>query len=386
MASAGDRSVFISYARKDGAQLAEQLLSDLRREGFDVWLDTQKIAGGATWTREIEEALDSAQVVLVLLTNGSYVSDICRAEQLRALRHGKCVIPLLAQRGADIPLHLETKDYRDFTAPSTQEVRIKELLQDIRGRKGVELKEEYRQTYVTAPPLPANFVDRPEALEVLRNALITDGESRHIALTALNGMSGIGKTMLAQALCRDPVVHQAFPDGIIWITVGKESAFDVVTRMREVGKALNDDLSRYDNELGSTNQYRNTIRSKAALIVIDDVWRARDVEPFRAESPRSRLLFTTRDASIAAAVGAQEHTADLLTHAQSREVLARWSGLRTDKLPCQADGLIRECGRLPLALSMIGAMLKSKPSAYWDRVLDHLGKADLEKIKVQFPD
>jgi WD40 repeat protein len=180
-------------------------------------------------------------------------------------------------------------------------------------------------------------------------------------------------------------VQQAFPDGIIWITVGKEPTFDVVTRMREVG-TLNDDLTRYDNELGCTNQYRTTIRSKAALIVIDDVWCARDVGPFRAESPRSRLLFTTRDASIAAAVGAQDHTAYLLTHEQSREVLARWSGLQTDKLPPQTVGLIRECGRLPLALSMIGAMLKSKPLAFWCRVLDLLGKADLEKIKAQFPE
>jgi hypothetical protein len=139
---------------------------------------------------------------VALLTNGSYKSGICRAEQLRALRLGKCVIPLLAQRGGDIPLYLEIKNYRDFTAPSTQEIRFKELLQDTRGRQGVELREEFRQTYVTALPLPANFVGRPEALESLRNALITDGESRHMALTALNGMGGIGKTMLAEALCQ----------------------------------------------------------------------------------------------------------------------------------------------------------------------------------------
>ena len=139
-------------------------------------------------------------------------------------------------------------------------------------------------------------------------------------------MGGIGKTVLAQALCHDEVVQQAFPDGIVWITIGKESAFDAVTRMREVGKALGDDLSRYENELAAKNQYRNTIRKKAALIVVDDVWRSSDLEPLRAEdSPRSRLLFTTRDASIAAALGAREHVADLLTEEQSREALARWS-------------------------------------------------------------
>jgi TIR domain len=111
MASVGRRAVFISYARKDGAELAHRLRGDLKREGFEVWLDTREIAGGTTWTKEIEEALDNADVVVALLTSGSYASEICRAEQLRALRHGKCVIPLRAQASGEIvPLHLEAKN------------------------------------------------------------------------------------------------------------------------------------------------------------------------------------------------------------------------------------------------------------------------------------
>lgn len=72
------------------------------------------------------------------------------------------------------------------------------------------------------------------------------------------------------------------------------------------------------------------------------------MEPFRAESLRSRLLFTTRDASIAAAVGADEHIADLLTLEQSRQLLARWCGLEPENLPSEAESMIRKCGRLPL--------------------------------------
>ena len=386
MPDSADGKVFISYARIDGAELAQRLQGDLRNQGYDAWLDKQRIRGGSSWTKEIETALDEADFVLALLTPGSYASEICRAEQLRSLRKGKCVIPLKAQRGAEIPLHLETKNYRDFTADTTYTEAFAKLLEDIHARSGVPLKEAFRQTYVTAPPLPVNFVERPEALTALRDALITDGGGRHIALTALEGMGGIGKTVLAKALCHDEVVQQAFPDGVIWITVGKESAFDVVTRLREVGKALNDDLTRYDNELGCTNQYRSTVRGKAALIVIDDVWEAGDVEPFLAESVRSRLLFTTRDANIAAAVGAREHIADLLTFEQSREVLARWSAKETAKPPPLADDLIQECGRLPLALSMVGAMLRGKSSTMWKRVHDLLRNANLEKISAQFPD
>ena len=82
---------------------------------------------------------------------------------------------------------------------------------------------------------------------------------------------------------------------------------------------------------------------------------------FGRSSPRSRLLFTTRDASIAAAMGAEEYVADLLTEEQSREVLARWCA-RSFESAAHAEDLIHECGRLPLALSMVGAMLRGKPA------------------------
>ena len=214
-------------------------------------LDKQRISGGATWTTEIEISLDETNYVLALLTSASYVSEICRAEQLRSLRKGKCVIPLLAQRGADIPLRLEAKHYRDFTSGETYTNSFGELLEDIHSGNGVLLKQEFRQTCMTVPPLPINYVDRPEAIAALRDALINDDGGRHTALTALEGMGGIGKTILAQALCYDEVVQQVFPDGVVWITVGKESTFDALTRMREVGRALRDGLSLYDTELGA---------------------------------------------------------------------------------------------------------------------------------------
>jgi hypothetical protein len=109
MASRRRASIFISYARRDGAELAAHLRHDLTKLGFDVWRDVDRIGGGAVWTREIEDGLDRCEIVLALLSPRAYVSDICRAEQLRGLRKGKCVIPVLAQTKSEIPLHLETK-------------------------------------------------------------------------------------------------------------------------------------------------------------------------------------------------------------------------------------------------------------------------------------
>jgi hypothetical protein len=93
------------------------------------------------------------------------------------------------------------------------------------------------------------------------------------------------------------------------------------------------DRPDYDTELGCINRYKTIMRDKAALIVLDDIWNPLDVEPFRAESPRSRLLFTTRDESIAAGTGAQLVPTAVLTLEQSRAMLARSSQSPIDKLP-----------------------------------------------------
>jgi WD40 repeat protein len=379
--------IFLSYARKDGSDLARRLHDDLKARGFAPWLDKRRIAAGASWTDEIEKALDAAAFFLAVMTRGSYESEICRAEQLRALRKGKLVIPLLGQSDPDVvPLYLETKNYRDLTGDYA--TTFAELLEDIANRRStVTLPTKYRQTqYDTVPALPMNYVERASELRALRDALITDGEGRHIALTALRGMGGIGKTILAQALCHDPVVQQAFPDGIVWLTIGRESITDTLTQLCEAGKALGDDLAHYENQTAAQNRFRSILRNQAALIVLDDVWNAHTVEPFLANSSRSRLLITTRDASIAAGTGATEHIANLLSEADAHSVLARWSGVAVEKQPPEAVALIKESGRLSLAVAMIGAMLRGKPEKYWAHVVALLGKADLAKIRAQFPE
>jgi WD40 repeat protein len=380
-------NVFISYARRDAADLAMRLRTDLAGYGLDVWLDTGRIDGGTTWTVEIEHAIDGSEVVLALLTPASYVSDICRAEQLRSLRRRKKVIPVLALAGADVPLHLETKHYRDFTKPAAYRAQMRLLLEDIRSGTGVvELRPAFGSTsYVTVPPLPRNYLARPAAVTNLRDRVLIDEPGPGIGLTALRGMGGIGKSILAIALCRDEAVQQAFPDGIVWTTVGREPAYPLITRMQEVRRALGDEPAAQESELQCIDRYRTTLQTKTALVVVDDVWRSKDIEPFLADAPRSRVLFTTRDASIAAATGAQEHEVGLLTIEESRSLLAQWSGVAVDALPPDARDVIDECERLPLALSMVGAMLRGKPPLFWSHVLKRLQGADLDKIQAQFP-
>jgi hypothetical protein len=48
-------------------------------------------------------------------------------------------------------------------------------------------------------------------------------------------MGGIGKTVLAQALCHDPAVQDAYPDGVIWATIGQNPTdLHLINQMREI--------------------------------------------------------------------------------------------------------------------------------------------------------
>ena len=94
--------VFCAYSHRDEG-LREQLgnhLSILRRQGtITVWHD-RKIGAGGEWEREIHEHLNTAHIILLLISSDFLASDYCYdIEMNRALeRHDTeeaCVIPII---------------------------------------------------------------------------------------------------------------------------------------------------------------------------------------------------------------------------------------------------------------------------------------------------
>jgi TIR domain/NB-ARC domain len=230
-------------------------------------LDQQRLKGGSSWSQEIEQALDAAEVVLTLLSSGAYQSEVCRGEQMRSLRHQKCVIPILVQANSDAPVYLEARQYGDFSDPAFYASRLEDLLADIEARSGSNLAVAYQETrYETVPPLPTNFVARPAELESLRQALLTHCRDRNIELVALRGMPGLGKTVLAQALCYDEAVQAVFPDGIVWVKLGKSpSDSNLIREMRETAKALGAIAHGFETPSESSKRLRGHPQGQASL-------------------------------------------------------------------------------------------------------------------------
>ena len=296
---------------------------------------------------------------------------------MRALRTGKTVIPVLAKSTAPRPLFLETLNYRQFPAQQN------ELVKDLGAKPQQAVLPQLR--YDTVPSPPQKFMPRENAVAAVRHLLFSsEGSSESIAVTAVAGMGGIGKTVLTIALCRDPTVRDAFPDGIAWITIGREWDGDFVPRMREVAKALGDDLGAYDNPIACQTQYRNLLRSKAALVVIDDVWNIQHLDQLLVDAPRSRFLFTTRDKTIVRTKTNRSYSADVLTTTEARALLALWSNLSPESLPpAESAAIIEACGALALALAQIGGSLRGLPVYEWRYTVDHLKNANISALQAQ---
>lgn len=133
--------LFVSYARRDGESLARRLETDLCAAGHEPWRDKPEVEAGESWSHEIEDAINACEALLAVLTAGSYESSICRGEQLRALRIGKRIIPLLAQIDADRPLYLEGAHYLDFSDNVTYPAHFSELLYHLARKAGHSLAQ-----------------------------------------------------------------------------------------------------------------------------------------------------------------------------------------------------------------------------------------------------
>src|SRR3954452_11623495 len=91
---AGQPRIFVSYARRDGREMAADLRARLAAQGFSLWQDLADLEGGRDWWRQITEAVDGVEYVLLAMTPAALASEVVRREWRYARQQGRCVIPV----------------------------------------------------------------------------------------------------------------------------------------------------------------------------------------------------------------------------------------------------------------------------------------------------
>ncbi|MGB0386352.1 MAG: NB-ARC domain-containing protein [Ardenticatenaceae bacterium] len=208
------------------------------------------------------------------------------------------------------------------------------------------------------PPMPSHtLIGRDQMLAGLRRRLFA-GDS--LALFALNGLPGVGKTALAIALAHDRQIREYFSDGILWAGLGRQP--DLSSHFTTWGIALGMAPSRLGQLTTVEEQARaihTVIGTRRMLLVIDDAWEINQALAFKLGGPNCAHILTTRLPDLAwdfAQEGAR--VVHELNEADSLALLGQFVPRLLTKQPEQARTLVKAVDGLPLALILMGRYLQ----------------------------
>ena len=177
------------------------------------------------------------------------------------------------------------------------------------------------------PAESAALVERRDELAAVvrqvrgaRSADRGDAPSRP-PVVALHGTGGFGKTTLAGQACRQ--LDDDFPDGVLWVELGEQpSEQRLVEACRDLVLLLGEPCPAFTDARAAGAHLGSVLGDRRLLLVVDDVWRARDLEPFLHGAPSTVRLVTTRVRSVLP-YGTPAVAVDQLTDEEAEELLAR---------------------------------------------------------------
>jgi tetratricopeptide (TPR) repeat protein/transcriptional regulator with XRE-family HTH domain len=196
-----------------------------------------------------------------------------------------------------------------------------------------------------------------EALLAQIKARLFAGQT--LALTALDGLPGVGKTALAVALSQDASVQAHFAEGILWAGLGPQP--DRLGLLAHWGTLLGVRAAEV-GEVGSWEAWgralRASIGNRRLLLIIDDAWGAQEALSLQVGGPNCAHVLTTRSPQVAFAFAqAGSISVPELSEQEGLALLARYVPQVLQQERAQAQALVQAVSGLPLALTLLGKYL-----------------------------
>jgi len=187
----------------------------------------------------------------------------------------------------------------------------------------------------------------------------------NLAFTVLSGLSGIGKTSLAVQLATDQEVRLHFRDGILWAPLGPQA--DVLGQLMRWGAQLGVASSDVENSrsCGAWNHaLRSAVGTRQMLFVIDDVWRAEDIQTLQIGGAQcSTLLTTSQPLDTFTGVQFCSITVPQLEEADGLVLLNHYVPQLVQQDPQRALALVQTVEGSPLAMTLMGNALAATTSS-----------------------
>ncbi|KAL7619171.1 hypothetical protein Lser_V15G03628 [Lactuca serriola] len=245
-----------------------------------------------------------------------------------------------------------------------------------------------RQLEQTSLVDESKIMGREGDKEALMGKLLgNEGCDQNVSIVSIVGMGGIGKTTLAKLLYNEEKVKDHF-ELMAWVCVSEE--FDVFN----ISKAIFQAVTGKNEDFANLNllhvAFKEKLSKKRFLLVLDDVWNEDHSKwellqsPLLVGAPGSKVIVTTRSTKVALVMDSElSYGLDVLSSEDALSLFAQHAlGEKNfDKHPTLkllGEGIVKKCGRLPLALKALGRVLKTdRNSDEWEKLL----KSEVWNIK-----
>jgi tetratricopeptide (TPR) repeat protein len=310
--------VFYSYAHNpDDEKLKDELLKQLagvERQGVIVSWHDRKITAGREWAGEIDEHINTAGVILLLVSPDFMASGYCNDVELnRAMERHEAgearVIPVILRptlwKGAPFEkLQMLPTDARAVTLwPNRDEALlvvaegIYKAVQEVAARTLTKEPKQTSGANIPRPPV-VGFVARRDKegrdiVGLLKEELAPDKNQ----LVALWGPGGAGKTTIAAEVVR--ATEDDFKGRVVWASPLRRADFNSATLLDEIATQLGrEDLRRLAPEPKAA-QVAALVSQAPTLVILDNFETVPEDEQtrcldFLAQSAACPVLITTR--------------------------------------------------------------------------------------------
>lgn len=408
-------TVFCSFAHADESlrQELERHLSLLRHQDLvSDWYD-RKIDAGSDWAEQIDDHLEVADIVLLLISSDFLASDYCMGIEVKRTlerhRAGEArVIPVILR-----PCDWQTAPFgrlqalprggKPITTWQDRDEAFTDVVRSLRdiatGHRNPGISEETnpgRQVSETSIELPIlqhvayrahSFIGRAGERKKLYSFLVKGlAETGSPVVLALVGIGGAGKSALAAELA-DAVINSqgnkakastAIPKMVLWADLRNESLEQVVSRwLRDFGiNPTHETLQQRICDL------QTLIGLRKPLLVLDGLQDRSDCETLLPRVSGVPTIVTTRDYRSLPHTALKLHKVEGLTTRDSRGLLrslAQGQGLKFTA--STSDEICRLCNHLPVFIRIIGGALRQMHYTSLEQCVSELKSRGLDELE-----
>ncbi|WMV40196.1 hypothetical protein MTR67_033581 [Solanum verrucosum] len=258
--------------------------------------------------------------------------------------------------------------------------RLKQVGESFESNLMVENYQMKRVEFIAGPSVEGQSAATRNLNEILR--LLEDDK---VCIIGVVGPGGVGKTTLVKNLNNEllkiNVSNSKLSFGVVvWVTVPKPP-IDIKKIQAQIVSRLNLKVDSEGSEVSIASKILERLnQEKSFLVILDDVWDAINLDHVGVPQPKahtgSKVIITSRFGDVCKKMKTDiEMNISTLKEDESWQLFIKTAGDVANRENIQpiARDIARECGGLPLAITVIGACMSGKNRVEeWVDALDSL--------------